>query len=170
MYFNDDFLRMPKSNLGHRRSNSTDASIILENDNDMNEERIQDILRQCKAYLLLPQQFYPVQPVIANTQSMLLFEEYCNQTLKLFAKKIEYEILKNRLQELESDRLKNRVLDENESMEYFMRLTNEKRDMKQMRALFAKQLLDLSTKFDQADHLQADGEWIMVESSPDRQG
>ncbi|UXI23048.1 hypothetical protein NH340_JMT08991 [Sarcoptes scabiei] len=148
--FFDDYLHSKTStsshtHQGHKRSNSSDASIFLDQDSQESpqlKEDIQEIFkRYFNAYLFLPCQFTPPSPDIQNTSSMMIFEEHRKLALKLFTNKSETEYLINRIRELKEIK-SNPILGKDSTAQYIY-LTNEKRNLLELRSSFAKQLIQL---------------------------
>ncbi|OTF71038.1 hypothetical protein BLA29_008542 [Euroglyphus maynei] len=171
--FSDDYLvpRIPKPNVGHKRSNSSDAQIILTEENinenqEISEEKIQELIQYFNAYLFLQSHLVPPTPDVQNSQSMIIFENHRKLALKLYRMKNERAFLMNRIKELE-EKKKNPHLIEDSSTHY-IHLTKEKMDHQKTRLSFAKQLLELMRKNDTTSQ-RLDGEWILIDNSSHKQ-
>ncbi|KAH9421435.1 Mitogen-activated protein kinase kinase kinase 7 [Dermatophagoides pteronyssinus] len=174
--FSDDCLmpRLPKPNVGHKRSNSSDAQIVLAEENlnpenaEISEEKIQELIQYFNAYLFLHSHLVPPTPDVQNCQSMVIFENHRKSALKLYRMKSEHEFWLNRIKEL-NEKLNNPELIEDSSAHY-IHLTKEKINLQKIRSSFAKQLFELMRKKDtttttNTSAQRSDGEWILIDNS-----
>ncbi|XP_046918399.2 mitogen-activated protein kinase kinase kinase 7 [Dermatophagoides farinae] len=171
--FSDDCLmpRIPKPNVGHKRSNSSDAQIILAQENvnenqEISEEKIQELFQYFNAHLFLPPHFVPPPPNVQNSQSMIVFENHRKSALKLYRMKSECEFWMNRIKELEEKRNNPHLIED--SSAHYIHLTTEKMNLQKTRSSFAKQMIELMRKKDTVPQ-RLDGEWILIDHSSHKQ-
>lgn len=143
-----------KPNLpGHKRSSSYGAGVFLDDHGSSdhtsvngpnyqveNEEEaessVKHLLRSFNAYLVLEERHYPGQPDIKNSESIALFEEHRQLSVKLLRTTFEIARLESYLKDLQTwNDDPNR-----DNAAIYMRFVDENRNLKKLTASFIDQL------------------------------
>lgn len=142
-----------KPNLpGHKRSSSYGAGVFLDDysssdhttvngqnyqtENEEEAESIKHLLRSFNAYLVLEERHYPGQPDIKNSESIALFEDHRQLSVKLLRTTFEIARLESYLKDLQTwNDDPNR-----DNAAIYMRFVDENRNLKKLTTSFIEQL------------------------------
>lgn len=138
---------------GHKRSSSYGAGVFLDDhgtsehttvvngpnyqtENEEEAEAIKHLLRSFNAYLVLEERHYPGQPDIKNSESIALFEEHRQLSVKLLRTTFEIARLESYLKDLQTwNDDPNR-----DNAAIYMRFVDENRNLKKLTTSFIDQL------------------------------
>lgn len=147
------------SSAGHKRSNSSDASLLLGSPDD--DELVESLIQDFNAYSLLAKKFHPVQPDIHDSESYSIFDEHRKLSIKLLRLRYEYDALCNHFNELK--KMSTSTLREGDCLLY-MNLEKENNELRQTRNSFADRVRELKSP----RKSRADEDWVIVDSPDNR--
>jgi len=157
-----------KQLLGHKRSKSSDTSIILDGPLDFSngsQEPVTEVIesppynetshaRNFNAYLVLSGH-YPIPPDISNSESMDIFEDHRRQSVRLLRATLELARLESYLKELENwEHDSNR-----DDARIYMRFLDENRNLKKLCASFLEQLNAPRN----SNGIEVSNDWIVID-------